>query len=232
MTPHIEAVPGDYAETVLVAGDPMRSEWVAQTFLDEPRCVNRVRGALGYTGFYKGKPVSVQTTGMGRPSFSIYVYELAVMYGVRTVIRIGSCGALTDKTALRDVFVAESAVMDIDLAEGHAAEHPDLALLALARSAVTDITATCHFGRMVSSDVFYHPTPKTRFDLPRAKGIVAVDMETANLFALARSPGFRALSICTVVDSLLTGEETALSERQELFRGTATLALEVAKAAG
>lgn len=232
MTPHIEAAPGDYADTVLVAGDPLRAEWVAQTFLDAPRCINRVRGALGYTGLYQGKAVSVQTTGMGRPSFSIYVHELVAIYGAGTIIRIGSCGALTNATPLRDVFVAESAVMDTDISEGNAPEHPDLSLLAMARSAAAVLTPHCHFGRMVSSDVFYHPAPKTRFDLPRTKGIVAVDMETANLFALSRSLGFRALSMCTVVDSLLTGEETALSERQALFRGTALLALTVAKAAG
>ena len=133
MTPHIEASPGDYAETVLVAGDPLRVEWIANTFLDEPRCVNRLRGALGYTGNFHGVRISLQTTGMGRPSFSIYVHELVAFYGARTVMRIGSCGALTDQTPLRDVFVAESAVMDTDLVNGVSADRPDETLLRYAR---------------------------------------------------------------------------------------------------
>ena len=230
MTPHIEASPGDYAETVLVAGDPLRVEWIANTFLDEPRCVNRLRGALGYTGNFHGVRISLQTTGMGRPSFSIYVHELVAFYGARTVMRIGSCGALTDQTPLRDAFVAESAVMDTDLVNGVSADRPDETLLRYARQTAENSSHACHFGPMVSSDVFYHPEPATRFDLPRANGIIAVDMETANLFALSRLLGFRALSICTVVDSLLTGEETLLSERQALFSSTAKLALDVATA--
>jgi purine-nucleoside phosphorylase len=232
MTPHNEASPGDYAETVLVPGDPLRAKWIAETFLDDARCVNSVRGALGFTGFYQGKRISVQTTGMGRPSFTIYVHELIASYGVRTVIRVGSCGALTASTPLRDIFVADSAIMDFDVASGGPAGRPDSELARLAVQAAEAASIACHVGPMVSSDIFYHPRPETRFDLPRAKGIIAVDMETANLFALAASYGFRAVSICTVVDSLLTGEETALSERQELFRGMARVALDVAKAVG
>jgi len=228
MTPHNEALRGDYAETVLVPGDPLRAKWIAETFLEGAVCVNNVRGALGFTGRYKGRRVSLQTTGMGRPSFSIYVHELAAFYGVRTVIRIGSCGALTALTQLRDVFVAESAIMDTDLPRDLPAGRPDPDLFEHAVEAASRASIACHVGHMVSSDIFYHPEAATRFDLPRARGIIAVDMETANLFALARALDFRALSICTVVDSLLTGEETALSERPELFGGIARVALEVA----
>jgi purine-nucleoside phosphorylase len=229
MTPHNEASRGDYAETVLVPGDPLRAQWIAETFLDKPVCVNRVRGAYGYTGQYRGKKVSLQTTGMGRPSFSIYIHELVAFYGVRTIIRIGSCGALTMQTPIRDVFVADSAIMDTDL-EGNAAAAggPDSDLFQRAIEAAAKASIACHVGSMVSSDIFYHPEQATRFNLPRARGIIAVDMETANLFALAKALGFRALSICTVVDSLLTGEETALSERPELFRDMARVALDVA----
>jgi purine-nucleoside phosphorylase len=228
MTPHNEASRGDYAETVLAPGDPLRAEWIAETFLENPRCVNRVRGALGFTGLYQGKPVSVQATGMGRPSFAIYVHELAAFYGVRTVIRVGSCGALTLQTSLRDIFIAESAVMDTDVASGQKIGEPDQDLFRRAIKAASDAAIAHHVGAMVSSDIFYHPEHETRFDLPRAKGIIAVDMETANLFALSATLGFRALSICTIVDSLLTGEETALSERHELFRGAARAGLDVA----
>ena len=230
MTPHNEASPGDYAETVLVPGDPLRAKWIAETFLGDMRCVNSVRGAVGFTGFYQGKRVSVQTTGMGRPSFTIYIHELIASYGVRTVIRVGSCGALTASTPLRDIFIAESAVMDFDVAAGEPIGRPDLELERLAVEAARTAAIPFHVGPMVSSDIFYHPEPETRFDLPRAKGITAVDMETANLFALSSALGYRALSICTIVDSLLTGEETALSERQELFRTAARVALDVAKA--
>ncbi|MDQ6437623.1 purine-nucleoside phosphorylase [Mesorhizobium sp. LHD-90] len=232
MTPHNEASPGDYAETVLVPGDPLRAKWIAETFLDDCRRVNNVRGAIGFTGFYKGKRVSVQTTGMGRPSFAIYIHELVASYGVRTIIRVGSCGALTASTPLRDIFIAERAVMDFDVAAGDAIGRPDPELARLAVEAARTAAIPFHAGPMVSSDIFYHPEPETRFDLPREKGITAVDMETANLFALSSALGFRAVSICTIVDSLLTGEETALSERQELFRTAAIVALDVATAIG
>lgn len=229
MTPHNEALQGDYARTVLVPGDPLRAQWIADTFLDNARRVNAIRGELGFTGSYRGTPVSLQATGMGRPSFSIYVHELVSFYGVRTVIRIGSCGALTLRTPLREVFVAESAVMDTDVGDHMAAGRPDRELFDRAVACAARASIACHVGPMVSSDVFYHPEHETRFDLPRAKGIVAVDMESANLFELSKKLGFRALSICTIVDSLVTGEETPLSERPELFGGTARVALEVAR---
>ena len=225
MTPHNEALIGDFAETVLLPGDPLRAQWIAETFLEDVRCVNRVRGALGFTGTYRSLPVSLQATGMGRPSLAIYLHELVKVYGARILIRIGSCGALTAGLPLRSVFVADSAVMDCDL--GSEPDRPDSALYAATIAAARNQRIECLTGGLVSSDVFYHPTPTTRFDAARAAGIRAVDMETAALFSLARSLGVRALSICTIVDNLLTGEEAALSERQELFRDMARLALEV-----
>jgi purine-nucleoside phosphorylase len=229
MTPHLEASAGDYAETVLVCGDPLRAEWVANTFLSDVRCVNRVRGCLGYTGLFRGMPISLQATGMGRPSFTIYVHELITVYGVRTLIRIGSCGGLTAAMPLRRVFVCERAVMDSEVEPVPAFFQSDAVLYQDALACARTLGLGVFSGPMVSSDVFYHPAPKTRFDPPKALGITAVDMETANLYALAGPMGFRALSICTLVDNLETGEETALSERHELFRDLARLALEVAR---
>ncbi len=229
MTPHLEASAGDYAETVLVCGDPLRAEWVAATFLTEARCVNRVRGCYGYTGRFQGVPVSLQATGMGRPSFTIYVHELVKFYGVRTLIRIGSSGGLTADMPLRGVFVCDRAVMDTETEPAPAFHHADAALYQGALACADSLGLAVFRGPMVSSDVFYHPTPHTRFDVPKSLGITAVDMETANLYALAGLLGFRALSICTLVDNLETGEETALSERHELFRDMARLALEVAR---
>jgi purine-nucleoside phosphorylase len=228
MTPHLEASPGDYAETVLVPGDPMRAEWIARTFLSDVRCVNGVRGCYGFTGSFRGLPISLQATGMGRPSFTIYVHELVAFYGVRTIIRTGSCGGLTAAMPLRGVFVCDRAVMDTDLEAAAPFVAGDPHLYQRALRCAQAMNLGIFTGPMVSSDVFYHPTPETRFDLPRSLGIRAVDMETANLYALAGRLGFRALSICTLVDNLQTGEETALSERHELFRDMARLALDVA----
>lgn len=228
MTPHLEAAPGDYAETILLPGDPMRAAWIAETFLSDVRCVNGVRGCHGFTGRFRGMPVSLQATGMGRPSFTIYVHELVAFYGARTLIRIGSCGGLTAATLLRRVFLCDRAVMDTDLEASADFVHGDRGLYERGLGCARAIDLDIFSGPMVSSDVFYHPTPETRFDLPRSLGITAVDMETANLYTLAGRLGFRALSLCTVVDNLETGEFTAHSERQELFRDMARLALEVA----
>jgi purine-nucleoside phosphorylase len=228
LTPHIEASKGDYAETVLLPGDPDRARWIAETFFERPRCVNRVRGCLGYSGSYRGVPVSVQATGIGRPSIAIYIHELVQSYGAKTLIRTGTCGALDEAVGLRSLYLAETAIMDFDIASGRPPMHPDAALLRLARLAAGKSGVAHHVGPQVSSDVFYHPDPLGRFDAARALGARAVDMETAELFALSARLGFRALSVCTVVDSLATGEATALSERQALFADMAKLALDVA----
>ena len=231
MTPHSEARPGDYAQTVLLPGDPLRAQWMAETFLTGARCVNRLRGALGFTGSYRGKPVSIQATGMGRPSFAIYLHELVTAYGVRIAIRTGSCGGLQGDVGIRELFIAQSAIQEVDLARGGPVGRPDPALLDLALAASADVPVRCRCGPMLSSDHFYHPKPEGRFDGPRRAGMIAVDMETAGLFDGAERLGMRALSICTVVDNPVTGEETAMSERQALFGDLARLSLEVANAA-
>lgn len=232
MTPHNTAEKGDYAEAVLLPGDPDRAEWIASTFLTELRCVNRVRGALGFTGVYQGLPVSVQTTGMGHPSLSIYVHELLNIYGVRTLIRVGSCGGLDARLPLRSLVLSQSASNDGGInrqifGRFDYAPAADFGLLELASEIARAKGLAYAVGPTASSDVFYHPDGMERFATLRRHGVIAVDMETSSLYTLAAAFGARALSICTVVDNMATGEETSLSERQVLFTDMARLALDV-----
>jgi purine-nucleoside phosphorylase len=226
MTPHIEAGKGEYAERVLLPGDPDRAAWIAKTFFDRPRQINSIRGALGFTGSYRGMPVSVQATGIGRPSLSIYVHELLTIFGVRMIVRTGSCGSLDEKAQPRSLVIAQSAAMDFEIENADAWRRPDASLYDLA----VTIAGRGDFQHiacpMVSSDVFYHADPLGRFAKAMARGSLACDMETASIYGMAARFGARALSICTVVDSLVTGEEVARSERQEVFGPMAELALE------
>jgi purine-nucleoside phosphorylase len=226
MTPHNEAQKGDYAEAVLLPGDPDRAAWVAETYLDGPRKVNTIRGALGFTGSYRGVPVSVQTTGIGRPSLSIYVHELLSVYGVRTIVRIGSCGALDTGVGIRSLVIAQSAAMDFEVESIDGWQRPDDGLFVIAAARAKSDGLSHHVCPMVSSDVFYHGDPLGRFAKARARGVLACDMETAPLFGLAGRFGVRGLSICTVVDSLVTGDEIHNSERQAVFGPMAKLALD------
>ncbi|MDX8451752.1 DeoD-type purine-nucleoside phosphorylase [Mesorhizobium sp. VK9D] len=232
MTPHIEADRGDYAETVLLPGDPERARWMAETFLEASRCVNRRRGALGFTGWFRGKPVSIQATGIGVSSFLIYAHELLDYHGVKTLIRTGTCGALTEDVALRSVVISSSV-----RAEGaisgqvfglYQPAGPDKALHALALQCAADLGIACSAGLTVCSDVFHHPDGRTRFDEPRALGALAVDMETSALYRISAHFGARALSLLTVVDHVVTDEQTDYCERQTLFTDMTRLALEVA----
>jgi purine-nucleoside phosphorylase len=233
VTPHNEARKGDYAGTVLLPGDPQRAAWIAETFLDAPRCVNARRGALGFTGRYNGQPMSLQATGIGASSFLIYAHELLEYYGAKTLIRIGTCGALRAEVALRSLVISQS-VRAEDAASGQvfglydAGAGPDPALLALARAKAGELGITHHVGPTISSDVFYHPKGQARFEPAQAAGAIAVDMETSALYRIAAHFGARALSICAVVDNVVTSEETDYAERQELFADMARLALEVA----
>jgi len=235
MTPHNAAQKGDYAEAVLLPGDPDRAEWIATTFLDDARCVNRIRGALGFTGSFQGVPVSVQTTGMGHPSLSIYVHELLDVYGARTLIRVGSCGGLDEQLPLRSLVLSQSASSDSSIDRqmfGHFDYAPaaDFGLLRLAADRARANGFVHAVGPTASSDIFYHPDGLSRFATLRRHGVIAVDMETSALYTLAARFRARALSICNVVDNIVTGEETSLSERQALFTDMARLALDVVAA--
>ena len=232
-TPHNEAKRGDYAEAVLLPGDPQRAEWIAATFLEDVRCVNRLRGALGYTGRFRGMPVSVQTTGIGAPSLAIYAHELLETYGVKTLIRVGTCGGLAEHVKLRSLVISQSSSSDSAINRQFFgvydyAPSADFELLRRAAARAAELALDHHVGQTASSDVFYHPDVLGRFAGVRAHGALAVDMETNALYTVAARFRAKALSICTVVDSLVTGEETDPAERQGLFSDMVRLALDVA----
>ncbi|MDX8529584.1 purine-nucleoside phosphorylase [Mesorhizobium sp. VK25A] len=232
MTPHIEADRGDYAETVLLPGDPERAQWMAETFLEAPRRVNRRRGALGFTGRFRGKPISIQATGIGVSSFLIYAHELLDYHGAKTLIRTGTCGGLSEEVPLRGVVIssevrAEGAISG-QVFGLYQPAGPDPALHALALRRAAELGIASVAGLTICSDVFHHPGGRARFDEPMALGALAVDMETSALYRIAAQFGARALSLLTVVDHIATGEMTEYSERQALFTDMTRLALEVA----
>jgi purine-nucleoside phosphorylase len=236
VTPHNEASRGDYAEAVLLPGDPLRAAWIAEAFLDDVRQVNGIRSCLGFTGTYKGTPVSVQSTGMGNPSLSIYVHELLDAYRARILIRTGTCGGLTEKLPLRSLVLSQAASTDSAINRQlfwpfDFAPSANFELLQTAAGIARELKLKHSVGPTVSSDIFYHPDPNARYLTVRQHGALAVDMETSALYTIAPRFGARALSICTVVDNLVTGEETAESERHELFRNMTLLAMETAVAA-
>ena len=233
MTPHIEAKKGDYAEAVLLPGDPLRAKWVAETFLEAPRVVNRVRNCLGYTGAYKGKPVSVQATGMGQPSLGIYVHELLTVYDVKILIRVGTCGGLSEKVKVRDIVIAETSSTDSTFGRDifgpyNFAPAADFNLLRAAVAIAEARGLRCHVGGIASTDVFYHPHGMKAYDALRAHGVLAVEMETATLYTLAARFNRRALTVCAMTDSLVTGEQIGAGERQSSLKEMAELALAVA----
>ncbi|WP_417307431.1 purine-nucleoside phosphorylase [Devosia sp.] len=234
MTPHNHAKPGDYAETVLLPGDPLRAKWVAETFLDDARLVNSVRNCLGYTGTWKGKPVSVQATGMGQPSLSIYVHELINSYEVQNLIRIGTCGGLNAGVKVRDLIIAQGATTDSAIVRDAfpGFNYSPIADFGLLRSSVEKAEAAglrYHVGNMFSSDVFYHAEPGLEGygTLPQ-HGILGVEMEAAALYTLAARFGRKALAVCTMTDCLITRDELSAEDRQSSLKEMVTLALDVA----
>ncbi|MBU2962068.1 purine-nucleoside phosphorylase [Citreicella sp. C3M06] len=232
MTIHIGAEPGQIAETVLLPGDPLRAEWAAKTFLENPICVNRVRGMLGFTGTWNGHRVTIHGSGMGMPSLSIYANELIRDYGAKTLVRIGSCGAMQQNIGLRDVILAMTASSLSTPSLGifrelNFAPCANFNLLQNAVTAAKNIGATCHVGGVYSADVFYDERPDLN-DIMIRHGILGVEMEAAELYNLAARHGVRALAVLTVSDHLLTHEALPSEDRQSSFGDMVQIALEAA----
>ncbi len=236
MTPHNHAKPGDYAESVLLPGDPLRAKWVAETFLADAKLVNSVRNCLGYTGTWNGKRVSVQATGMGQPSLSIYVHELINTYGVKNLIRIGTCGGLNADVKVRDLIIAQGATTDSAIVRDAfpGFNFAPLADYGLLRSSVEKAEAAklrYHVGNIFSSDIFYHIEPGLEgYGRLPAHGILGVEMEAAALYTLAARFGVKALAICTMTDCLITHAELSAADRQSSLKDMVALALDVAVA--
>ncbi len=232
MTIHIGAKPGDIAETVLMPGDPLRAKWAAETFLDNPVCVNEVRGMLGFTGTWKGNRVTIHGSGMGMASLSIYANELIKDYGVQTLIRIGSAGGMQKKVKVRDVILAMTASSLSTPSRGifkelNFAPCADFDLLLAAHKAATSRGTPTHVGGIYSSDVFYDERPDLNEQMVR-HGILGVEMEAAELYNLAARHGRRALAVLTISDHLLTGEALPADQRQSSFSDMVEIALEAA----
>ncbi len=232
MTTHIGAVSGDIAETVLLPGDPYRARWAAESFLDKPRLVNETRGMLGYTGTWNGHPVTIQGSGMGMPSLSIYVNELIRDFGAKTLIRIGSCGGMQDYVGLRDVILAMTSSTLTSPSSGmfrelNFAPCADWSLLQAAASAAAKRDVKTHIGGIYSSDVFYDERPDLNEQLVR-HGILGVEMEAAELYTLAARHDCRALAVLTVSDHLATGAALPAADRETSFGDMVEIALEAA----
>lgn len=230
-TPHNSAERGDFAKTVLMPGDPLRSQYIAEHFLQDAKLVNNVRGVQGYTGTYKGERVSVMASGMGVPSIGIYSHELFHDYDVDNIIRIGSAGAMTDKLKLRDVVLGQAACTDSNFSHqfglsGVFAPIADYTLLEAAVNVARKSGVGWMVGNLFSSDIFYN---KAGDSLKWAEyGVLAVEMESAALYWNAAEAGKRALTICTISDSLVTGEGLPADERQTSFTQMMEIALDTA----
>jgi purine-nucleoside phosphorylase len=232
MTFHIGAKPGDIAETVLLPGDPYRARWAAQTFLTDPVLVNETRGMLGYTGTWRGHPVTIHGTGMGMPSLSIYVNELIKDYGAQTLIRIGSAGALQPNVKVRDVVLAQTASTAGSpsrtmLRELSFAPCADFGLLVAAHAAALRSGVPVHVGGILSSDTFYDERPDLSEQLQR-HGTLCVEMEAAELYMLAARYKRRALAVLTISDHILTHEALPADQRERSFGAMVEIALEAA----
>lgn len=234
MSTHIGAQPGQIAPTVLFPGDPLRARWIAETFLDDATCYTEVRGMYGFTGTWQGHPVSVQGSGMGQPSMAIYANELFSEYDVASIVRVGSCGALTTDLAVRDIVIASGACTDSAMNRHRflGIDYAPVADFGLLRSAVAAAEArpeiTHHVGLIYSSDSFYNPRAAELSAPLVAHGVLAVEMEASALYTLAASYRRKALAICTVSDHIVTGEETTAAEREQTFGAMVEIALAAA----
>lgn len=232
MSIHIGAKEGQIAETILLPGDPLRAKFIAENFLENAECYNEVRGMYGFTGYYKGKRVSVQGTGMGIPSISIYVNELINSYGVKNLIRIGTCGAIKEDVKVRDVILAMSACTSSSTNRlvfngmDYAAT-ANFELLNKAYNFAKENGMDVRVGSVLTEDTFYHDD-RDFYKIWAKYGVMAVEMETAALYTLAAKYGVNALSILTVSDHVVTGEETTAAERQTTFTKMMEIALSLA----
>ena len=232
-TPHISAKLGDFAQTVLMPGDPKRAQFIAKNFLDNATLVNDVRGVQGYTGYYKGKRVSVMASGMGQPSMAIYSYELFNFYGVENIIRVGSCGAYHKDLHLKDIVLAQGACSSGIMANqyGLPAQFCPIADFDLLANAVSECKrqkVNYKVGNVYSSDVFY--SQDESLDAWTKMGVLAVEMEAAALYCNALRAGKKALAICSVSDSFVYPEENlSADEREKSFTKMMEIALEIAR---
>ncbi len=230
MSTHIQAKPGEIAESILLPGDPLRAKYIAETFLGDVTCYNQVRGMLGFTGTYRGKRVSVQGTGMGVPSISIYVNELIRDYGVKNLIRVGTCGGIQKDVNVRDVIIAMTACTDSNMNRltfpgFDYAPCANFDLLKKAYDAGVAKGLSVRVGNVLTADVFYRESMEPVKKLGDY-GVLAVEMETTALYTLASKYGVNGLSILTVSDHIFTGEETTAEERQTTFNDMIVMALE------
>ena len=240
MSTHIGAQPGEIAPVVLLPGDPKRAQWIAETFLDDATCYSEVRGMLGFTGTWQDHRVSVQGSGMGQPSMAIYVNELFRDYDVASIVRVGSCGGLSEKVAVRDVIIASGACTDSSMNritfEGF--DYAPVADFGLLRAAVEAAEAgrhargRIHVGLIFSADSSFYATRPELMMRMVGYGVLGVEMETSALYTLAARYGRKALAICTVSDHVVTGEETSADERERTFGEMVEIALAAGVRAG
>ncbi|MYL33765.1 purine-nucleoside phosphorylase [Pontibacillus yanchengensis] len=233
MTVHIGANKGDIADKILLPGDPLRAKYIAENFLEDATCYNEVRGMYGYTGTYKGQRISVQGTGMGVPSISIYVNELIESYDVQKLIRVGSCGALQKDVQVRDVILASTSSTDSQMNRMtfggvDFAPTADFGLLKAAYEAGEQKGLSLQVGNVFTSDSFYRDNAMDLFNQLAHYNVLAVEMETTALYTLAAKFNRQALSVLTVSDHIITGEETTSEERQTTFNEMIEIALEAA----
>jgi len=239
-TPHIAATPADFGKTVLMPGDPLRSQFIAEQFLEDAKLVNNVRGVQGYTGRYHGVRVSVMASGMGMPSMAIYSQELFREFGVQNILRVGTAGALHTDVALRDIVLGQGACTDSNFMHnfglpGTFAPIADFTLLRVCAETAERLGQPCRVGNLISTDCFYNddedlPEPQRVNPRWARMGVLAVEMEAAALYCNAARFGGRALAMCSISDHLVTGERLSAEERQTTFTGMIRLALETAAA--
>ncbi len=237
-TPHIKATPEDFAPTVLMPGDPLRAQFIAENFLTDARLVNNIRGIQGYTGTYEGVPISVMASGMGMPSIGIYSYELYTVFGVENIMRIGSAGAMVPHIHLRDIVMGMGACTNSRFAHQYRlpGDYAPICSYGMLRTCVEtaeEMEVRYHVGNLLSSDTFYGdeaglPDEQTARAAWSKMGVMAVEMEAAALYMNAARLGKNALAICTISDHLITGEETTAEERQTSFTAMMELALKTA----